>query len=100
MSEEAKENKGYNYEFKDSKLEFGIDPNKDGQNVVVGRVNLNEAMQEIIAKGEAKEGVKVASFRFEITKLIIELDSDKDGEKVMEIEIDIAEALDESGVMK
>lgn len=94
------DNKGYSYGIEGGSLNFGIDPNKDGENVLSGKVHLNEAMQEVISKGEAVEGVKVASFKLDLTKLKIIIDSDKDGQPVLELEIDLAEAIDESGLLK
>lgn len=84
-----------NQEIKDGKLHVGVDSNEDGENSLALKLNLSEAIQEAIAKGEAVEGVKVVDFKFELTKLVIKLDTDKDGEEVIELVVDLAESFDE-----
>ena len=79
----------------DGKISFEIDTNKDGEAAVAGSLNLTEAIQEAVARGEAVEGVKVVDFKFELTKLKLKLDSDKDGQELMELVIDLGEVFDE-----
>lgn len=86
----------FSVEFKDGKLNFGVDSDQDGEKAIKGSVHLNEALMEAISRGDAVEGVKVVDFRFELTKMILEIDTDKDGEKVVELEIDLGEAFGEA----
>lgn len=94
------EGKKVDVKFEDNMLKASFDSNKDGQPVVKISLNLNEAVQEILKKGEKVEGAKLADFEFSLTRLIVKIDGDKDGEPVASIEIDLAELLDEAGVMK
>ena len=91
----SEENKKFNFEVKDGKLSFGVDPNADGENVVSGNLHLSEAIQEAVDRGEAVEGVKVVDFSFNGSKLVLKVDSDKDGEVLLDLEIDLGEAFDE-----
>lgn len=93
MSEEKK--KAFSFGMKDGKLSFGIDPNKDGENVVSGKLYLSEAFAEAFMKGKKVEGAKVVDVSFKNAKLTLVLDTDQDGEKLLELEIDLAEAFDE-----
>jgi len=76
-------------------LVFNVDPNKDGESVIKGKLDLGEAVSEAFKREGAIEGVKLVDFRFEVTKLYLKLDTDRDGESVLELEIDLAEAFDE-----
>lgn len=85
----------------DGALCLGIDLNEDGEKLMMAKLNVSEAIQEALQRGESieVEGAKVVGFKFELTKLKLMIDTDKDGEKLLELEIDLAEALDESGLM-
>lgn len=87
-------------EVKDGKLIVNGDFDADGQPLIKLSLNLSEAVQEILVKGEAKEGVKVAQIAFEDSKLKVKLDTDKDGESVLELELDVFEAIQEAGILK
>lgn len=87
--------KAYSFGVKDGNLEFGIDSNKDGINVISGKIMLSEAMQEAFSRGTAVEGVKSVSVKFDLTKLKIIVDTDKDGEALLVLEVDLAEAFKE-----
>ncbi len=89
------EKKSFNFGLKDGALEFGLDPNKDGQNVLKGKLVLSEAIQEAFSRGAPVEGVKSVEFKFEMSRLVVKIDTDKDGESVFELELDLAEAIDE-----
>lgn len=82
-------------EFKDSKLMFGVDTDKDGQKSVEGKLCLNEALGEAFFKGKKVEGAKVVDFRFEMTQMILVVDTDKDGESLLELKINLGESVDE-----
>lgn len=90
------ENKKFDVKFENGNLSFGLDSNQDGQKSISGKLFLNEAIQEVIAKGTAIEGAKVVDFRFELTKMVLIIDTDKDGERLMELEIDLGESIDEA----
>lgn len=87
--------KAYSFGVKDGNLEFGIDSNKDGKNVISGKIMLSEAMQEAFSKGTAVAGVKTVDVKFDLTKLKITVDTDRDGEPLLELEVDLAEAFKE-----
>jgi len=89
------ENKAFDFGVKDGKLEFGIDPNRDGQNVISGKLHLGEALSEAFSRGEKVPGARIVDVKFELTRLVVKLDTDKDGEPLLELEIDLAEAFDE-----
>lgn len=84
-----------NYAVKDGNLNIGVDSNEDGQNSVTIKLNLTEAIQEAIFRGDAVEGAKVVDFSFQFTKLVLKIDTDRDGEALLELEIDLAEVFDE-----
>lgn len=87
-------------EFKNNELEFGLDANEDGQEVLKAKLNLVEALQEAIKRQDSVPGVKLVDVKFQFTKLVVVIDSDQDGERLIELEVDLAEALDEAGIMK
>ena len=97
MSEE-KEKKVLEVDFKDGELLMSADSNKDGEKVLDLKVNLSEAVQEVLNRGEALEGAKLLEFDFSLSKLVLKIDTDKDGEKLLDISIDLAELLDEVGL--
>lgn len=99
MAEEL-EKKKFDVKFEDGKMELSIDSNLDGEKLIYVSVNMNEALQEVIKRGEPVEGVKLVDFEFSTQKIVLKLDTDKDGEKLLEIELNLAEALDESGLLK
>lgn len=82
-------------EFVDGKFNLGVDLNEDGENSLNMKLNLNEAMQEAIKRGEAIEGAKLVDFKFELTKMVLILDTDKDGEPLLELVVDLPEVFDE-----
>ena len=90
----------FDVETKDGQIQLGLDLNEDGEKLMVLKLNMGEAIQEVLKKGQAIEGAKLVDFKFNLTKLTLTLDTDRDGEKLLELEIDLAEALDESGLMK
>ncbi len=96
------ENKKFEVEFADNKLQMSLDTNQDGEKLMKASVYLSEAIQEALQRKDsvAIEGAKVVSFDFNLTKLVVKIDTDKDGEPLMELEIDLAEALDETGLLK
>lgn len=87
--------KDVNVEFKDGSIVAGFDKDQDGINSISAKVNLNEAVQEVLSKGEEIKDAKVVSIKMELTKLMIVVDSDKDGENLIEITIDLGETYDE-----
>ena len=76
----------------------GYDGNSDGENSVSIKANLTEIYQELLAKGEAKLGVKQLSFKMSGSKIVIVADSDKDGEAVLTFEVDLLEGLQEAAL--
>lgn len=84
------------YEVEGGALNVGLDYNEDGEKSLNAKLFLNEVIGELVAKGEAKEDVKVTSFKFELPKLIVVIDTDKDGENLLELELDVMEALQEA----
>lgn len=90
----------FNVKMADSKVVAGYDGNSDGENSISIKLNLGEAFQELMQKGEAKIEVKSLSIKREGSKMIAVLDTDKDGEAVLECELDALEALDEAGIFK
>lgn len=91
------EGKVLNVNVEDGKLVLGVDPNKDGQEVVRLRLNLSESVQEAFSRGEAVEGAKVVDFKLSSSGIHLKLDTDKDGEELLELELDFMEAADEVG---
>ena len=81
--------------FKEGNLCFGTDLNEDGKKSIDCKLHLNEALEEVIKRGDAIEGAKLVDFRFELTKLVLVIDTDKDGEKLFELVVDLAEAFEE-----
>ena len=96
----AEEHKKFEASFKDGELHLGVDSNKDGEKVIEVKLNLNEAYQEILARGEKIEGAKIVAFEFGLAGLKLVLDTDQDGEKLLELNISLSEVLDEAGLMK
>lgn len=88
--------------FEDNKLNLSLDPNADGQNVLIAKIHLSEAVQEALQRDESIQidGAKVVDFAFQGAKLMLKLDTDQDGQGVLELEIDLMEALNEVGVVK
>lgn len=84
-----------NYEFKDNKFCFGVDGDEDGNKVLVMKLNLGEALQEAVKRGDKVEGARLVDFKFEGPVMKLTLDTDKDGENLMELEVDMMEAFDE-----
>lgn len=82
-------------EFKDNKFKLGVDTNEDGENSIVMNVNLSEALQEIVARGEKVEGAKLVDFEFGLGGMKLKLDTDIDGEELLELEIKFAEIVEE-----
>ena len=87
--------KKFEFGFKDGAIEFGADPNQDGQKFLVGKIYLSEAFQEAFKKGEKVEGAKLVDFQFDKNKLVIKVDTDKDGEPIADLLFDLAESVDE-----
>ena len=92
---EASEVKAFEFKVEDGAVSFGVDSNKDGEKAISGKLNLGEAVQEAIEKGEAIEGLKVVDFKFGLTKLTFKIDTDRDGENVLEFSLDLGEVADE-----
>lgn len=84
-----------NAEFKDNKFTLGVDTNEDGENSIQLSVNLSEALQEIISRGEKLEGAKLVEFEFGLGGMKLKLDTDQDGEELLELEIKFAEIVEE-----
>lgn len=89
------ENKLVDISVDDNKLKLGVDPNKDGENVVDLELDLGEGLQEVMARDVPAEGVKVVDFKINGTKLELVLDTDKDGEHLLKLSADLGEAFDE-----
>lgn len=89
-----------NYKIDGSDLKIGLDVNEDGQNSLLLKININEAISEAFKKGDQVEGVKSATVKFEGSKLVLVVDSDKDGEELLSLEADLFEAIEETGVLK
>lgn len=87
--------KNVDYKFEDGKAEIFLDSDNDGKPSIKAFADLKELVQEVIARGDAQEGVKTATIRMDGLKLVIEIDSDKDGEKSFVFEADIPEGIDE-----
>ena len=87
--------KKINVSMEESKVKVGIDTNRDGQNAVEVKLNLKEALQEAIEKGEAKVDVKSLTLKLEGTKIILLVDTDKDAEPVLEVTADLLESYEE-----
>jgi hypothetical protein len=84
--------------FEDGKLQLSGDTNQDGDKVIEIAVDMNEAVQEILKRGEPIEGAKVAEFDFSLSNLVVKLDSDRDGEMLLEFKLNLAELLEEVGL--
>lgn len=85
----------FNIKIEDGKAIIGLDTNADGENVLDLSLDMSEAIQEVFSKGEAVEGVKIASFNFEGKKLNLSIDTDKDSEELLNLSIDLGELFDE-----
>ena len=94
------EHKKFDVEVKEGNLELSLDTNQDGEKLMTAKVNMGEAIQEVLKKGEKIEGAKLVDFEMGIGGIKLVLDTDQDGEKLLELELNLAEALDESGLMK
>jgi translation elongation factor EF-1beta len=94
------DNKKFEVKFKESKLELSLDTNQDGQKLVYIKVNMNEALQETMNRGDKIEGAKLVSFEFGLKGLKLKLDTDQDGEELLEMNIDFMEAIDEAELAK
>ena len=92
------EKKNFEAKFEEGKLKIAIDSNRDGENLLDLNLNLNEGLQEIIARGEKVESAKLVGFEMGIDGLKVKLDTDQDGEELLELKISFVEALDESGL--
>lgn len=92
------ENKKFNASFSEGKLKLSVDSNSDGDNVLDINVNMDEAIQEMLKRGEAIQGAKIAEIDFSLSNLVVRLDTDKDGEKLLEIKLNLAELLEEVGL--
>ena len=86
---------------KDGKLGLAYDGNADGENSVTLDIELDEAISEVLKKGEAVEGETVVKFKIDpIEGLTLQIDADKDGEPSVNLKVDIMEAVQESGLLK
>lgn len=82
-------------------FKLGVDLNEDGENLAELRIKLSEALEEIVARDEPKEGVKIVEFKMDGTSLKLKLDTDKDGEELLDLTVDFGEVFDEaSGAFK
>lgn len=89
------EHKTFDVKVEDGALVLGLDPNKDGEDVLKAKVYLSEAVQEAMNRSAPVEGVKVVSLSFENSRLKLKLDTDKDGEAVLDLELDLIEGFEE-----
>lgn len=98
----SNENKKFDVKFENGNLILGLDTNQDGEKLIDISVNMNEAIQEALQRGESVkiEGAKVVAFEFNMASLKLIIDTDQDGEKLLDISINLAEAIDEAGLMK
>ncbi len=80
---------------KDGKAEYKLDTDKDGTPSISAKIDLSEALQELISKGKSIEGAKVANISFSGTSLSVKIDTDKDGENSFEFNVNLIEAFDE-----
>lgn len=83
------------YDFVDGKAKVSLDSDNDGVPSMGLEVNLKELVQELLAKGETKEGEKVLKVSLDGLKVKMEIDSDKDGEKSFVLFADLPESFDE-----
>lgn len=94
------EHKKFEVEAKDGKVVLSLDTNQDGEKVLDLKIQLGEAAQELLKRGEKIEGAKKVDFSLSAQGLVMKVDTDQDGESVIELNANFMEALDEAGVIK
>src|SRR5690606_8845272 len=78
-----------------------VDTNEDGQSVVSAKLDLPEALQELMKSGDQPVVVEgKLELKFEEGKLKLSFDSNQDGEASAMVDLDLAEAVDESGILQ
>lgn len=91
----------FDVKVEENKLKLGLDSDEDGVNSVTLSIVLDEAVQEILKKGEAVEGETVVKFAIQPTgELSLKVDTDKDGEPSVELNVNIMEGINEAGLLK
>lgn len=90
----------FNAKVEEGKVKLGFDSDEDGVNSVSLDIHLDEAIQEVLGKGEAVEGEAVVKFKIQPTgELSLSLDTDKDGQPSLDLKANIMEALNEAKVL-
>ena len=87
--------KDVDYKFDQGKASVYLDSDNDGVPSLELEADLKELVEEIVSRGDGKEGVKTATFKMEGMQLLIEIDSDKDGEKSFVFKANLPEGFDE-----
>jgi len=77
----------------DGSFKASLDLDGDGDPIVEVEVYSKEALQEILDKGVAKEGVKIVEVDSSLSSIVLLIDSDKDGEPSMKVTVSLKEAL-------
>ena len=85
---------------KDKEIVVGFDKDKDGVNSAELILNLGEAAQEALKRGESVKGQKLVDYSISLTELKLSLDANKDGEDSLQLKVNTVEALKEFGISK
>ena len=72
-----------------------LDLDKDGDPIVEADIYSKEALQEIINRGVAVDGVKVVDVDTSLSNITLMVDSDKDGEPSMKVVVSLKELLEQ-----
>lgn len=84
----------------DGKVKLILDSDEDGIKSVGLNIVLDEALQEVLKRGEVVEGESTVKFKIMPTgEMQLGLDTDKDGDLSLEFEANLMEALNEAGVL-
>jgi len=91
------EHRKVDFSFVGKSIEVSTDLDQDGVKSMKSKLNISEAYQEALKRGESVkvEGVKAFTMKMEGLNLKIVVDTDKDGEAVFTHEMNLPEVLDE-----
>jgi len=90
------ENKKVDISVEDKVIVMKTDLDQDGKESSKMKLFMNEAIQEIFAKGVKKEDVKIVDFELSPMGLVLKLDTDKDGQNLLEYSISFGEIFGEA----
>lgn len=76
-------------------IKADLDLDRDGDPILKAEIFSKEALEEILKRGVAKDGVKVADVDASLSNIEITIDSDKDGEPSMKVIVSLKELLDQ-----